>query len=110
MTIAARSPELMNADDTALLIVDVQEKLLPAIEHRQLVHWNIGRLLQAADAFNVSTAVTEQYPNGLGRTVDFGIALPEIVEEKTMFSCREVGTIFSRWSQLGIRKILICRT
>ena len=108
MTISARSPELMNADDTALLIVDVQEKLLPAIEHPQLVHWNIGRLLQAAGAFNVSTAVTEQYPNGLGKTVDFGIALPENAEEKMMFSCREVGTIFSRWSQAGIRKILIC--
>ena len=108
MTISARSPELMNANDTALLIVDVQERLLPVIKHSHLIQWNIQRLLHAANALNISTAATEQYPQGLGATVDLGIALPETLEEKVMFSCREVGTIFSRWSQAGVRKILIC--
>ncbi|MCH2370702.1 MAG: isochorismatase family protein [Pirellulales bacterium] len=108
MTISARSPELMNANDTPLLIVDVQERLLPVIKHSHLIQWNIQRLLHAANALNISTAATEQYPQGLGATVDLGIALPETLEETVMFSCREVGTIFSRWSQAGVRKILIC--
>lgn len=108
MTIPARSPELMNADDTALLVVDVQEKLIPLIEHNRLIQWNIGRLLRAANELPVATAATEQYPKGLGNTIDLGTNLPDTIEQKLMFSCREAASIFSSWSQAGIRKILIC--
>lgn len=108
MNISARSSELMNADDTAMLVVDVQEKLIPVIKGGPLIQWNIGRLLRAATILNVPTAATEQYPQGLGNTVLLDAPVPAIIEEKCMFSCREASSIFSGWSGTGVRKILIC--
>lgn len=108
MTLPPRSPELMNADDTALLVVDVQEKLIPVIRNAEIIQWNISRLLQAADALDIPAAATEQYPQGLGHTTIPTSTLPEIIEEKTMFSCRETAAIFTNWADAGIRKFLIC--
>ncbi len=108
MTLPPRSPELMNADDTALLVVDVQEKLIPVIRNAEIIQWNISRLLQAADALDIPAAATEQYPQGLGHTTIPTSTLPKIIEEKTMFSCRETAAIFTNWADAGIRKFLIC--
>ncbi|MBH57964.1 MAG: hydrolase [Planctomycetaceae bacterium] len=108
MTLPPRSPELMNADDTALLVVDVQEKLIPVIRNAEIIQWNISRLLQAADALDIPAAATEQYPQGLGHTTIPTSTHPEIIEEKTMFSCRETAAIFTNWADAGIRKFLIC--
>ncbi|MDZ4819671.1 MAG: hydrolase [Planctomycetota bacterium] len=83
----SRSPELMSADDTALLVVDVQSKLVGLIaEHEKLV-WNIRRLLDGAKILEVPAFSTVQYPQGLGGMV------PELAERlsaplnKMTFSC-----------------------
>ena len=59
-----RSPLMMNSTDTALIVIDMQEKLLPHISQAQIVTWNIGRLLAGADALGVKVGGTEQYPKG----------------------------------------------
>lgn len=70
---------------SALLVVDIQERLMPAIHDRETVVANSARLLKAAELLGVPAIATEQYPKGLGHTVD---AVPlngaEIVE-KTEF-------------------------
>jgi len=83
----ARSPELMSAADTALLVVDVQEKLIPLIPGWQRIVWNIRRLIDGAKLLSLPVLATEQYPRGLGPM------LPELAEriggeipEKTIFS------------------------
>jgi len=45
---ASRSPELMNREDSALLVVDAQEKLLSVVPDEIGLVWNIRRLLDAA--------------------------------------------------------------
>ena len=58
----------MNRGDTALLVVDVQGKLVQLIPgHEQLV-WNIGRLIDGAKILGLPVLATEQYPKGLGPT------------------------------------------
>jgi nicotinamidase-related amidase len=65
---ALRSPELLSSANSRLLIVDVQEKLLPLIPvGERLVH-NCRRLLDGAKILSVPAFGTEQYPQGLGRT------------------------------------------
>jgi nicotinamidase-related amidase len=65
---ALRSPELLSTANSRLLIVDVQEKLLPLIPvGERLVH-NCRRLLDGAKILSVPAFGTEQYPQGLGRT------------------------------------------
>ena len=43
-----RSPEMMSPEDTGLLVVDVQERLVPAISGHRHVVWNVRRLIDGA--------------------------------------------------------------
>lgn len=103
-----RSPELMNRDDTALLVVDVQEKLVPLIENHQRMVWNIRRLLDGASILDVPAVATEQYPKGLGPTVaELAQRLGEI-PDKTDFSCGACGALLASLAERQIHRILLC--
>lgn len=81
-----RSPELMSAADTGLLIIDVQQKLVPLVAGAERIVWNIDRLLTGAQMFGVQAIATEQYPKGLGPTVDPLRSSLGAVFSKTSFS------------------------
>ncbi len=63
-----RSQQLLSADRSILTIVDMQERLLPAIPNRELLLQNTQFLLQSAALLHIPTVFTEQYPKGLGHT------------------------------------------
>jgi nicotinamidase-related amidase len=102
-----RSPELMNANETGLLVVDAQEKLLEVIPRRKEVVWNIRRLLDAAAALGVTTAATEQYPDKLSATV------PELkqrlgnIPDKLCFSACACSSTFEGWRAEGLYRVLV---
>jgi nicotinamidase-related amidase len=103
-----RSPELMSRDQTALLVVDVQERLLPAIRDHTRVVWNCRRLIDGAGILGIPVAGTEQYPRGLGVTV---APLAERLGElpsKVRFSSAACPGIFTEWESRGIDKVLVC--
>ena len=102
-----RSPELMSRGDTGLLVVDVQEKLLPAISQHERLAWNIRRLIDGAKILGVQVAATEQYPKGLGRTVSLLAQRLEVIPEKLMFSCRECSVVFDRFREANLHKVLV---
>ncbi len=103
----SRSPELMSRHDTAMLVVDVQEKLLPHIRgHRRLV-WNVQRLLDAVEALDIPVAATEQYPRGLGATIPELVGRFREIPSKLTFSCGECAELFQRWADSGRSKILV---
>lgn len=62
---------LARADDSHLVIVDIQEKLAPAMppEARREVLATAQTLLTAADELAIPVVATEQYPKGLGQTI-----------------------------------------
>lgn len=60
---------LLAAPESLLLVIDIQDRLLPAVQHGPRVLHNAGILLQAARALAVPAILTEQYPKGLGATV-----------------------------------------
>jgi len=70
-------------------MVDVQERLLPAMSDPALVVNNGGRLLEATRTLAVPVIVSEQYPAGLGHTVPelAKLAPANAVHEKLEFSC-----------------------
>lgn len=106
----------MNSDDTALLVIDVQERLVPHIDQHDTVVANIEKLIRAAQVLGVATRATEQYPKGLGATIEsLRVALEESSDrtgfssqEKIMFSCRECESMFAELSEAGIGKLLLC--
>ena len=68
-----RHPALLRANQTALLVVDVQEAFRPAIDRfDEMVH-NCRILVEGFRTLSAPIIVSEQYPKGLGHTVS---ALP----------------------------------
>ena len=102
-----RSPELMSRDDTALLVVDVQEKLLPLIFNRSEVVWNVRRLIDGARILGVQIGATEQYPQGLGPTTPELAERLDEIPSKLKFSCGECGGVFRQFVESGRHKVLV---
>ena len=79
---------LLNAETTALVVIDLQEKLVPAIDGAESVLANTHKLLELAKILNLRTFVTTQYAKGLGPTVpEIAAATPEKTYDKVCFSC-----------------------
>jgi nicotinamidase-related amidase len=98
--------------DTALVVVDVQERLFQAMDpdHREEVVRNIKVLASAARRLGLPIVVTEQYPKGLGHT------LPEIRETlgrdvepiaKVAFSCCDASGFRERLQATGARGVIL---
>ncbi|MHC5114971.1 MAG: isochorismatase family protein [Planctomycetota bacterium] len=76
-------------DETALLVIDVQDKLVATIPDRERLITNCTILMRMAGELGVPTLVTEHYPTGLGRTVgpvNTAMIDPAARIEKTKFS------------------------
>ncbi len=107
-TMASRSPLLMNRDDSAVLVIDVQEKLVPHIAGNERMLWNIGRLLDGARTLGVKVVATEQYPRGLGPTVpSLAGKLESAIPAKTMFSCRECAPLVAQLKSENICHLVL---
>ena len=59
----------MRSDRSCLMIIDVQEALAPVMAEPRHVYRNCGLLLRAAQRLTIPTVFNEQYPKGLGHTV-----------------------------------------
>ncbi len=83
---------LLSVPQSQLVVIDVQERLLPVIRDHEAVAASIRFLMDAAAILQVSTVVTEQYPQGLGPTIANLRNHAATVErlEKLRFSAAEV--------------------
>lgn len=102
-----RSPLLMSHDDTALIVIDVQEKLMPLIFEGEAVVWNIRRLLDAAKALGVRALASEQYPQGLGPTVPELASLLPVPHGKLAFSCGGCQSFMEEIEKASLSKVLL---
>ena len=59
----------LDRNDTVLIVIDVQEKLMPVIDSRDEVERNIDRLVRGCHILGIPALLTEQYVKGLGATV-----------------------------------------
>src|SRR6476619_4516223 len=103
-----RSPELISAEDSALLFVDAQVKLLEIIPQRARLVWNIRRLLDAADALHVPVSATEQYPERLSPTVHELRDRVGSAPSKLCFSACVCADIFEQWRADNRYRVLVC--
>jgi nicotinamidase-related amidase len=108
----ATHPMSLPREGTTLVIVDVQERLFPAMDadHREEVMRNIKILATTARRLGLPVVATEQYPKGLGHT------LPELRETlgpdvqpvaKVSFSCWDVEEVRSRLAAAGTRRVIL---
>lgn len=97
----------MSDADTALLVIDVQDKLLHLIPHHAAMVCNIAFLIDGARLLQMPVAATEQYPCGLGpTTAELAGRLPER-PEKTAFSCCAVPSIVEGFRRQARTKVVL---
>ncbi len=79
---------LLNAKTTGLVVIDLQEKLVPAIDGAEAVLANTHKLLELAKILSLPTFVTTQYAKGLGPTVpEISAVTSAKTYDKVCFSC-----------------------
>ena len=100
-------PTLMLPNETALLVVDVQEKLMAKIPAADALVRDIAFLIDAAKLAGVEVLATEQYPRGLGPTVaPLAERLPAR-PDKVAFSCCAVAGLTEGLRQARRNRVLL---
>jgi nicotinamidase-related amidase len=100
-------PTHLLADEAALLVIDVQEKLTVTIPGAETLIRNIAFLIDGASLLSVPVMATEQYPKGLGPTV---AALAERLPErpqKLAFSSCAIASVPDGFRRLGRSRIIL---
>jgi nicotinamidase-related amidase len=96
-------------EQTAGLVIDIQEKLFPFISENETLANNSGILIRGLQALNIPILVTEQYTKGLGLTIQ---PLREVISmipvmEKSAFSCCDDVPFMDKLSSLNKKFIVI---
>ncbi len=85
---------LLKANGSTLLVIDVQERLLPHIHEGASVVEHASWLVRVATRLGVPVLATEQYPKGIGPThAGLAALLPSPPKQKLHFSCVAAGCL-----------------
>jgi isochorismate hydrolase len=104
--------ERLDTDRAMLLVIDVQEKLLPLIDGWQPMLEAMRLLVRGTGLFEVPVLASEQYPKGIGRTVgELATELGRVqsdVETKTAFSVCGDKALRVRIREMDRDQIIVC--
>jgi len=97
-------------ENTVGLIIDIQERLVPAMCEKEVLLKNCQVLIQGLSELEIPLLVTQQYSKGLGETI------PEIKSvisdfsfiEKRNFSCCDELVVIEKLKELDAKNIIIC--
>ena len=100
---------MLLAENTLLLVVDFQERLMPAMRNCDELGRKAGALIKGCRLLDIPILTTQQYTKGLGATVpDIEEALGEFEPiEKITFSCLGESAFVNKLSQFGEKNILV---
>lgn len=100
----------LKPDKCALVIIDVQTKLLAVMHDYPLLLENLKKFVQASSILNIPVILTEQYPAKLGPTHPEITQLIPLVKaiEKIAFSCCLDENFMLALRQLNREQLLVC--
>ena len=98
----------LTPQNTLFICIDIQERLLPLMAHKDEVIKNANLLLQTAEILGAQSLVSEQYPKGLGKTCE-QIKIPQNAKvlEKTSFGIFNDEGIKEFIKQSGCKTLVI---
>ena len=102
---------ILNTENTALIIVDIQQKLLNAVFNKETVEKNSKILAKAFNILEVPVFVTEQYPQGLGPTIEevkTNLSSRTVFYEKVAFNALCNDNLYNDLLKNDIKNIIIC--
>ena len=110
MSATAHAPSPLTASRSLLLVIDIQGKLARIVQESDKLTRNVQILVQGTKLIGVPAIVTEQYPAGLGRTIDE--LQPHIADlplmEKTTFSCLADPAIMKALVDSHRMDVIVC--
>ncbi|WP_425046726.1 hydrolase [Primorskyibacter sp. S87] len=99
---------LIRAKDSALVIIDMQERLVPAMQAPARTIRNTRTLLACAEELDVPVIMTEQYPAGLGMTVpELTPSQDTAILSKMHFSCMEDPEFATHFRGFGRKQAVL---
>jgi nicotinamidase-related amidase len=105
-----RNKKILQREKTALLIIDVQERILPVIHNIENVIQNTLKLINGFKILSIPIYFTEQYPKGLGQTekrIKEALESSEAIQ-KMSFSCSGAGNLFAELKEKNISQVVVC--
>jgi nicotinamidase-related amidase len=99
----------LNKKESFLVVIDIQEKLVPTMDQRKAVYDNCNHLIEAAKLLDIPVVLTEQYPKGLGPTVEeITEVLPSYSPlEKITFDCCRGDGFLDKIASLNRKQAII---
>ena len=96
-------------EKTTAMIIDLQERLLPHMHEHQAVLSRCVLLIRGLTLLGVPMILTEQYPAGLGKTVDAlrGMSVADNPIEKVTFSCCDEPSVIAQLKEFGRGTVLL---
>jgi nicotinamidase-related amidase len=100
---------MITPGETLLLLIDVQGRLAESVFQPEALAKNIGKLLRSCAILDLPVLVTEQYPKGLGHTLDSLMELlaGNVPVEKKTFSCCGVPEFMRQLRSFNRNDILV---
>jgi nicotinamidase-related amidase len=99
---------ILTEEETVFMVVDIQERLVPAMPEGQKVIRNTNILLNLCKKLDIPIIVTEQYPKGLGKTVsEVSDNLGELTVYEKISYTGYTDDVKSALKQLGKKKVII---
>ena len=100
---------MLSTDNTALIIIDVQEKLFRVMLHKEVLAENLQKIIKGAQVLDIPLLVTEQNPNALGPTIpELKDLLPHVQPiSKLSFSCCGEPKFLNKVSAQNCKHILL---
>ena len=104
-----RNNKLLSRESTALLLIDVQEKILNVMLNKESLIENCIKLIRGFKILNIPIFYSEQYPKGLGPTTHLLLKELEGLSaiQKTTFSCLGAGSLFQRLRDNNVTQVVI---
>ncbi len=100
----------LDAGNSVLVVIDVQEKLCRAMDEKVLRHLvkNAGIMMDTAAELDIPVVITEQYVKGLGETLtELKTRVAEPALEKMTFSCCGDSAFTEKLQALGKKQVII---
>lgn len=100
---------LLNKEDSIVLLVDVQEKLYPAVMNSEAIISRCQWVLKLAKTLGVPILASEQYPQGLGGIIAPLSAYfePQDCISKTHFSCMQEPNYLKSLEQFNKKQLIL---
>lgn len=100
---------MLRQNDTTFVVIDVQEKIADVMHQKDILLDKLQRLIRGMQTLEIPIILTEQYPKGLGHTVNaVKNLLPKMDPlEKRVFSCCDDTDFVSEIQSTGSRNIVV---